>query len=540
MEHSNLIPYIDKLYAAALKKAGDSYVAEELVQETLLAAISSFSKGVQPNHLWGWLKRILSNKYCDYLRRQYNDPIISIEAYPYEIAEEDMDDGTMEEYETIRRELGYLAKIHRDVMVRFYMHGDTIAKIAHDLALPPGTVKSRLSTGRKHIRKGIEKMESYTKQSYEPDILNLYCSGEMGRHGEPGALVAKDDRLAQNILLLAYQKPLAETELAKALGVPAAYIEPIIDRLIRGELMQRTNDKKVYTDFVIYDFKYRQSRLHEQLEVATDSFDCFWRSCEAALNELRQRDYYQRQPMHARKKLELHFVIKLLLKGRTQLLSEKAQSMSFYNYPYRKDGGRWLAIGDQYPADFSPQENAEFYRCGLSGEQTQTIAHFRDARNLSLGKYDTHLGSFPDIFHEQEYIKWLYEILMEIPFEQSDTGTYVLQAAEELITHGILLREKGLRLDIPVLKKSEYEDESMLAAFYKKQLAKESRRALQPLWDNGLLELPPHLKNVPKWMQYAHCTECVPMAVINHAIGQKIFLADVNYALPAAILVYES
>ena len=223
METNNqLIQYVDRLYHAALTKVGDSYIAEDIVQETFLAAISALSNGKEPNNVWSWLYSIMSNKYCDWLRSKYNKPQISFEEYPFEIPEETLDDDSEEKLNNIRRELGYLAKIHREVMVRFYIHGDSIERISHDLNIPQGTVKSRLNTGRRHIKEGVSGMEDYTKQSFEPDTLRISCSGKVGIDGEPFSLVGYKDKLTQNILILAYKKPVTETELAKALGTPAA------------------------------------------------------------------------------------------------------------------------------------------------------------------------------------------------------------------------------------------------------------------------------------------------------------------------------
>lgn len=70
-------------------------------------------------------------------------------------------------------------------------------------------------------------MKTCTKQSYAPELLHLSCSGAVGLNKEPFSLVESTDTLAQNVLLLAYEKPVTAAELAHALGTPAAFIEPI-------------------------------------------------------------------------------------------------------------------------------------------------------------------------------------------------------------------------------------------------------------------------------------------------------------------------
>ena len=48
MKSNDLTAYVDRLYRAALCKTGDAYAAEELAQETFLAALSALSKRKEP------------------------------------------------------------------------------------------------------------------------------------------------------------------------------------------------------------------------------------------------------------------------------------------------------------------------------------------------------------------------------------------------------------------------------------------------------------------------------------------------------------
>ena len=64
------------------------------------------------------------------------------------------------------------------------------------IGIPEDTVKNRLFTGRKHIRKGFA-MENYTKQSYEPDDLWIASTGQTGIDDEPFITKVDFNRLAR-------------------------------------------------------------------------------------------------------------------------------------------------------------------------------------------------------------------------------------------------------------------------------------------------------------------------------------------------------
>lgn len=539
-EKYDLTEYVDRLYSAAVNKARDAHVAEDIAQETFLAAVSQLSRGKEPDNLWAWLLTILSNKYCDWLREKYNYPQVSFDEHPFEIAQENVeDDDSAEKLEAIRRELGYLARIHREVMVRFYMHGHTVERIARDLQIPTGTVKSRLNIGRQHVRKGVTDMENYTKQSYEPDTLHLACSGQEGLRHEPFSLVPESDKLAQSLLILAYPKPLTETELAKALGVPAAFVEPVAEKLIAGELMKRTEGGKVYTDFIIYTDKDRKATFEKQLSTVEKHFPLFWEEMARGLDALRDKPWYQRQSERARTKLELHFCVKSLMNAHISVRDEATGSMSHSEYPYRRDGGRWLAMGMQYPAGYRQEEDEDFRKYGIDGEMGYTESNFRDTKSLVIWIYGTSFGSYLDIYQAPYYVKWFYELWEEIPVEESAVSSQVLQDADALIRQGFLRKEDKLRLDIPVLSRTEHQEECTLSWKCAQQIASRIRDVLLPVFQSGYVKLPPHLKSVPKWQQYMYCGDSVPMMVIHRAREKGLFLDGADYPVPASLLVYE-
>lgn len=352
--YEELTKYVGRLYDAAYRKTCDALQAEELTQETLLAAVQTLSRGFVPDRLWSWLLTVLSNKHNDRLREKYNRSYIYIEDYPLELADESaemLETEDAERLELIRRELGRLAWLHREVMVRRYIRNESVGQIAEALRIPPGTVKSRLNTGRRQIREGVNTMEHYAKQSYAPDMLRISISGETGPNNEPFSLV-EADLLAQNILIVSYPKPCTISILSQQLGTPAAFLEPIVNRLADGELLRRTDSGKVYTDFIICAEKDRRATLDKQLRITEESFPRFWAVLEPALAELYERNFFRRQTDSAQNKLALHFCLNLLMNATVSVRDEVAGKMLFSAYPHRKAGGRWLAAGWHYASDF--------------------------------------------------------------------------------------------------------------------------------------------------------------------------------------------
>ncbi len=541
MEHE-LTKYADPLYYAALRLSGNADDAEDITQETFLAAWQSLSRGYKPDNLWLWLNRILSNKHCDRLREKYRHPTISYDCWitdesfrePCGTDEVDETDGQLE---AIRREVGYLARTHREVFVRFYMHGESIEKIAAEMGIPSGTVKSRLNKGRQQIRKGVEDMENYTKQSYEPEILRIGCSGGCGLNNEPFSLVGYDDVLAQNILIVAYDKPMTEVEIAKALGTPVAFVEPIVKRLVDGELMARTDGGKFYSDFIQYTREDRFANFKEQLCYAEGHYAEIKNVLSDAMTALRETEYFLRQDEHVRPKLELHYGISLLLNAVFDIAATVTGPMPYEEYPYRKDGGRWLAMGNRYPADYDYKTDEDYWKYSIDGESGTCLRDIYGVKSIETRCYSTELGQIPHNHMEKEQVKWMYELHSGMNSKTLEPG--VLESVDILLKYGLLKKDGAVSLDIPVLTHDEYHAEKQLSYKMGKPIIDKLSATLSDMIRRTCVKLPPHLTSVPKWQQYFLSRDSVAMAFLYHAIDDGLLLNGVDYKVPAAILVVE-
>jgi RNA polymerase sigma-70 factor (ECF subfamily) len=237
--------YLEYLYRLAEKQYNDCPDIDTLVQDTLTAFIIKNSKGENIDYPKGFLSAVLKNKYNAWLREKYKAEYMeyfdsNISETCDELAEKEEAERKSEEYESVRREIGRLILIYREVTVSHYVHGHTVDQIAKDLGIPRGTVLSRLSAARDQIKEGLEKMEKYSQISYEPITAFIGIWGSGGLNGEPFSLMRTD--IEVNILNLAYVNPVSVRGIADTMGMPSAYLEPIIDeldfvaRVKRGEL----------------------------------------------------------------------------------------------------------------------------------------------------------------------------------------------------------------------------------------------------------------------------------------------------------------
>lgn len=311
MQTEKIENHIEFLLKLALKKCGDIHDAEDLTQETLLAALFSAAQGKQIKDMRAWLTVVLNRKYNEMLRRKYKIPTVSI-GEGFDIID-DNSSSVFEENddaEDIRRAVAHLAKIYREVIVRYYVNGQSVSQIASELKIPVGTVKSRLNLGRNRVKKGIDSMEKYSNQSYQPITLNIGSSGMPGINNEPHSLVEKD-LIAQNILWLAYQKPLTVEEISLSIGIASAYTEPIIKKLIDGELMKQVGNK-YYTDFIIFTVEDKEKYIPAQKQLANENFNLFWQNIEIGLQKIKEKDFYNRLTLDEKNSLDLKCMFTVL------------------------------------------------------------------------------------------------------------------------------------------------------------------------------------------------------------------------------------
>lgn len=529
------------LLSAALKKSGNMQDAEDLAQEALLCALSYTAKGGVINDMRGWLLTVLSNKWNNMLRKKYRQPIVAI-GEGFDIVDESVcysEEEELDKAENVRKTVAHLAKTYREVIVRYYMNGESVAEISKSMGIPEGTVKSRLHSGRNRMKEEMKFMENYSNQSFSPVTLWVANSGNNGINNEPGSLV-NDNLLAQNILWAAYEKPVTAEAIAKSIGVPTAYVEPIIEKLTEGELMVKTGNK-YYTDFIIYTVEDKEKHIPAQKEFIKDNFTHIWRYIENGLVELKQQDFYQKLNFDQKNSLEMYFAFNCLDYGIYRIVSNIFGAEQ--QYPYRKDGGRWIAFATVNFKEFNPMDHLDLMMHSYTGERH---TYFEKFTNRTVCQHVYSADGFPNYSYytspDYDFIKngedvdeiitkLLFILHMGIPAEYVGFNEEYLKMIPHLTKCKILREENGnIYVNIPVIDKKESDILYAILAEAKQGMeADEELRKFFAEFINGKeTPCPSHIESVPVFKRYM----CPVNAMLFSCLREAIFrgkLYDGNY-----------
>lgn len=338
--------YLSYLYSLARRLYSDCTDLDSLVQETLTALILKMHKGETVEYPKGFLATVLKNQYNGWLREKYKRDIVEYSDATMcdtciESEVKERNEHLTEEYALVRREIGRLIRIYREVTVRHYVHGQTVEQISKELGIPRGTVLSRLSSARNQIKEGLETMEKYAQISYEPKSVSLEIWGNTGLNAEPLSLIRSD--IESNILILAYENPVSVRGIADTMGMPSAYIEPIIDTLVHGELLGKTTGGLVYTRCFMQRYEDAFGDVAEQEKFAKKHAVKVWEIVWKHFGPLTNRKMFSEMSEKQKATLFLFFMNQIL--GEIVQKCRPGIGIETLRFPERPNAGRWIAIG---------------------------------------------------------------------------------------------------------------------------------------------------------------------------------------------------
>lgn len=142
-----------RAYRAALVVVGDAAAAEDIAQESFLAAVRALDRFDRRRPFGPWLHRIVVNRAIDWARARSLRREIGVDGLTEPAALERDSGGHTEE---LAAALASLGVEQRAVIVLRYLLDYTPGEIAKLLDLPRGTVNSRLRRGLDRLGEALQ------------------------------------------------------------------------------------------------------------------------------------------------------------------------------------------------------------------------------------------------------------------------------------------------------------------------------------------------------------------------------------------------
>jgi RNA polymerase sigma-70 factor (ECF subfamily) len=131
---------------------GDVLAADDLVQDCLERALSRLQSWKRGSDLRAWLFTIMHNVYVNQVRRSSNGPQFVAIPEQEPPAQGSAQAESAVNMDNLQRSLDYLPPDQREILLLISVEGLRYKEVAAILDIPEGTVMSRLSRARQHLR----------------------------------------------------------------------------------------------------------------------------------------------------------------------------------------------------------------------------------------------------------------------------------------------------------------------------------------------------------------------------------------------------
>lgn len=145
---------IDHLYSMARLIAQDADIAEDAVQESLVRCWRALPSLRDVERFDQWLRRLLLNSVTEEFRkrRRFEATLRVVRLEP-SVADAS---GALADRDEIQRAFRALSVEHRAVLVLHHYLGMSVAEVARNIGIPPGTAKSRLHYANAALRATLD------------------------------------------------------------------------------------------------------------------------------------------------------------------------------------------------------------------------------------------------------------------------------------------------------------------------------------------------------------------------------------------------
>lgn len=328
---------MQKIYLYCVKKLENTAVAEDVASDIILELLRSYSRIQNNEAVYGYMWSIANNLCKNYWRRSAKESYTEI---PNDFAgaccfspEESL--VKEEEIMLLRRELSLLREKYRQVMISYYISGQSCEEIADKYNMSVSNVKQCLFEGRKKLKEGMDMVREYGELSYAPEKFTMNFWGNSSK----GYWELFERKLPGNLIIAAYESPKSLEELSLEMGVGVPYLEDEVAILEKMGLLVRKG-KTYQSNMVLYDDKWRRTVYNQATELIHTKLGDVKKLVDEGVGYLAETDYvYEDADINTRK-----WFVLLLIIWEASMMSEQKMNTKM-TFPLLQNGSNGYVMG---------------------------------------------------------------------------------------------------------------------------------------------------------------------------------------------------
>lgn len=266
MKKNDLLKMVDnalleKLYGFCYARTNDSYEAEELCSDIIFELVKAAHAEGDIDSPLSYLWKVARNTYADFADSRKRRSHIFYEGDPDEIllsaAAREWESQDEELLNTVYRQISFLSKAYREIMILFYLDGLSTAEIAALQGTSETAIRQRLFLAREKIRNEVNEMDEMKSKPVSLDKIEYAMWGDGSpAWGDPRNVCTR--QLSKHIVWLCRKKPMSASEITAKLNVPTLYVEDELEILTAGEngkygLLRKQKNGKYAINFILLD-----------------------------------------------------------------------------------------------------------------------------------------------------------------------------------------------------------------------------------------------------------------------------------------------
>lgn len=266
-EVENIITeYVKPVFGFALKRCKSAEDAEDLSQEIILKAFRALlvreDIADAGKFIWTIAHNALSNYYRDTAKSMMGVPLDEVAEQLADPNSLSLAEDDRESVERVQREIAYLSKLQRKIVIAYYFENKKQGEIAEALGIPVGTVKWHLFEAKKELKRGMDTMRKASELKFNPITFQDFAI-----NGSVGTKTSEDffhSALAQNICYCVKWEAKTVAEIADALGVSPVYVEKEAEFLEEYGFLSEEKGKYL-SNFLIEETTTERMRLQSEM-----------------------------------------------------------------------------------------------------------------------------------------------------------------------------------------------------------------------------------------------------------------------------------